>query len=77
MNLILNFNNTLEKKAITFQVAKYGSPLKKINKFSGGKQQMTSFLEFYQYLSCYTGTVYKVILKDDLVEKKVNNNVDQ
>lgn len=38
---------------------------------------MTSFLEFYQYLSCYTGTVYKIILKDDLVEKKVNNNVDQ
>lgn len=38
---------------------------------------MTSFLEFYQQLFYYTGTVYKIILKDDLVEKKVNNNIDQ
>lgn len=37
---------------------------------------MTSFLVFYQQLSCYKDRVYKIILKDDLVEMKVNNNID-
>lgn len=44
---LLNFNNTLEKRAVTALVVEYGSPLAEINRLSREKQQMTSVSEFH------------------------------
>ena len=76
MNLILNFNSTLEKIVITFQVAEYGSPLKKsIDSLERSIKWLLFRISSVAF--CYTDTVYQIINKDDLVEKKVNTNIDR